>query len=126
MTETIDAYVKFWNTEAGDPQRRVGAEVFAPEVSYVAPTGVRVGVDALVEFTETFVAGVGAYEFCARAEPEVHHGRARLAWELRVGGASFAEGTDVLVTDADGRITAITTFVDRAPEGAAAADGGAA
>lgn len=126
MSKTIDAYVKFWNTEAGDPQRRAGAEVFTPDVRYIAPSGVRVGVDALVEFTETFVAGVGAYEFCARAEPEVHHDRARLAWELRVGGSSFAEGTDVLVTDDAGRIITITTFVDRAPEGGAVADGGAA
>lgn len=126
MTETIEAYVRFWNTEAGEPQRRAGAEVFTPDVRYVAPNAELIGVDALVGFTETFVANVGAYEFLARTEPETHHDRARLAWELRVGGTSFAEGTDVLVTDADGRITGVTTFVDRAPVVAAEHHGGAA
>lgn len=126
MTETIEAYVRFWNTEPGDPQRRAGAEVFTPDVSYVAPAGELVGVDALVEFTETFVGNVGAYEFVARTEPDTHHDRARVAWEIRVGGSSFAEGTDVLVTDADGRIAAVTTFVDRAPVAMAEHHGGAA
>ena len=126
MTETIETYVRFWNTEPGEPQRRVGAQVFAPDVSYVAPNAILVGVEALVGFTQTFVDNLGTYEFLARAEPDTHHDRARLAWELRVGGASFAEGTDVLVTDADGRITGVTTFVDRAPVVPAEHHGGAA
>lgn len=32
MTETIEAYVRFWNTEPGEPQRRAGAQVFTPDV----------------------------------------------------------------------------------------------
>ncbi|MFH8381496.1 hypothetical protein ACH4E7_11205 [Kitasatospora sp. NPDC018058] len=32
-------------------------------------------------------------------------------------GTSFAAGTDVVQLDEDGRITAVTVFVDRAPEG---------
>ena len=114
--DTVASYVRFWNVEPAE-QRRTGGEVFTDDVTYVAPVGVLTGVEALAGFTEQFVGNVGAYEFRARTEPDVHHDRARLQWEIRVGDASFAEGTDVLTADGDGRIRSITTFVDRAPEG---------
>lgn len=117
MTETVEKYVKFWNTEPGDEQRQLGDQLFAADVTYVTPVGVRVGVDALVEFTRQFIEGVGAYRFRARTEPDVHHDRVRVAWEISVGDTSFAEGTDVLVTDSTGRVTGVTAFIDRAPEG---------
>jgi len=38
-------------------------------------------------------------------------------WELLRGDDSFAEGTDILVVDDNGRISSVTTFLDRAPTG---------
>ncbi|MFD8706791.1 hypothetical protein ACFV1W_30020 [Kitasatospora sp. NPDC059648] len=55
-----------------------------------------------------------------RRAPEVHHQRARVEWELLTGEAgdtSFATGTDIVQLDEDGRISAVTVFLDRAPEG---------
>lgn len=115
--QTVEDYRRFWNTRPGAGQHRLGQDLFADDVLYVTPVGVRSGLDALVEFTSQFLDGVGDYEFVVRAEPDLHHDRLRLPWEIRVGGASFAEGTDVLVTDESGRITEVTAFLDRAPEG---------
>jgi ketosteroid isomerase-like protein len=114
--EVVEKYLRFWNADPSE-QRRTGGEIFAEDVSYVAPNGVMTGVEALAAFTEQFAAHVGAYEFRARTEADVHHDRARLRWEIRVGGASFAEGTDVLATADDGRIASVTGFLDRAPAG---------
>jgi hypothetical protein len=125
-TETVEGYLRFWNTPPGDPQRTVGADVFTTDVAYVTPIGVRSGVEELVDFTEQFVAGVGAYELVSRSAPDVHHDRVRVPWEIRVGATSFAEGTDVLVTDETGRIVEVTAFIDRAPEGFDEHHGGAA
>lgn len=115
-TDTVARYLRFWNS-APEGQERLGAGVFTDDVAYVAPIGVRTGVAELVAFARQFRDGVGAYELRARTEPDPHHDRARLRWELVVGGTSFAEGTDVLVLDASGRIVSITAFLDRAPEG---------
>lgn len=115
-TDTVVRYLKFWNAAPAD-QPRLGADLFTADVAYVTPIGVSTGVAALTTFTEQFRDGVGAYEFRARAEPDVHHDRARVQWEILVGGASFAEGTDVLVTDETGRVQSVTAFLDRAPEG---------
>lgn len=116
-TDAVARYVRFWNTEPTE-QRRAGGEIFIDDVTYVAAVGVLTGVEALAGFTEQFVVNVGAYEFRARTQPDVHHDRARLQWEIRVGDTSFAEGTDVLTVDGDGRIASITTFLDRAPQSA--------
>lgn len=118
--ETAEAYLAFWNTRPADGQRDAGRALFTEDVRYVTPVGVRSGTDALVEFTAQFLDGVGEYELLARSAPDLHHDRVRVPWEIRVGGRSFAEGTDILVTDESGRVTEVAAFLDRAPEGFAA------
>jgi hypothetical protein len=114
--ETVERYVRFWN-QATTEQRHADDEIFASDVVYNAPIGVLTGTEALAGIAAQFGGHVGAYELRPRTQPDVHHDRARLQWELRVGDASFAEGTDVLTTDSDGRIQSIATFLDRAPDG---------
>lgn len=60
---------------------------------------------------------MGTVTFRQRQDPELQHGRARLMWEIDAAGKSFAAGTDVLVFDPDGRISSVSAFLDRAPEG---------
>jgi hypothetical protein len=115
-SENVERYLHFWNTDSAE-QQKTGEELFTPDVVQIAPVGVMTGVDALAGFAREFSSHMGAYEFRARMQPDVHHDRARLQWEIRVGDTSFAEGTDVLVSNGDGRIQSISTFLDRAPEG---------
>lgn len=114
MADSVARYMRFWNSTP-DEQRRAGRATFVDDVTYAAPAGLLTGVEALVDFTEQFVSNVGAYEFRARTEPDMHHDYARVRWELRVGEMSFAEGTDVLTVGPEGRIVSVATFVDRAP-----------
>jgi SnoaL-like protein len=116
-TETIERYLQFWNSEPGEDQRALGRSVFNHLVSYRAPIGVRTGIDALVELTAEFAEHLPGLAVKARRDPDVHHDRARLQWELTRNGESFAEGTDILTFDADGRVASVTAFLDRAPEG---------
>ncbi|MBO0813139.1 MAG: isomerase [Microlunatus sp.] len=116
--ETLDQYVRFWNAETVEQQRRVAAGVFAEPVEYHAPVGVLTGAEQLINFRNQFLDHMGAASLVTRREPETHHDRARLQWEIRLaGGESFATGTDVIAFGADGRITSVSSFLDRAPEG---------
>lgn len=117
---TAEEYLAFWNTRPAEGQLDVGRALFTEDVRYVTPVGVRSGPEALVEFTAQFLDGVGEYELLARTAPDLHHDRVRVPWEIRVRGGSFAEGTDILVTDGSGRIAEIAAFLDRAPDGFAA------
>ncbi|MEX0428472.1 nuclear transport factor 2 family protein [Nocardioides sp. DS6] len=119
--EAVANYVRFWNTDPSE-LRRSGGQIFSEDIIWVTPIGVTSGIEGLARFVEQFTEHVGAYEFRARTEPDVHHDRARVPWELRVGDASFAEGTDVLTATGDGRIMSVTGFLDRAPDGFDPAD----
>jgi hypothetical protein len=112
--EAVEQYVAFWNSTA-EPN-------FADDITYRAPVGVLRGVDALVDFRTQFAAHQPGYEFRVRSQPQAHHGRARLPWELVVDGKSFATGTDVLEVDEDGRIRSVAGFLDNPPEGFAPHD----
>ncbi|MFD2764936.1 nuclear transport factor 2 family protein [Micromonospora eburnea] len=116
--ETIERYVRFWNTEKPDEQRDLAAETFTDEVGYHAVIGVFTGRQALIGFHDQFTGRMPTAVFRPREEPQVHHDRARLMWEIEIDeGKPFAAGTDVLVFDPDGRISSVTVFLDRAPEG---------
>lgn len=113
----VEQYVAFWNAGTADEQKRFATEAFADGVSYHVPVGVMRGADELIAFRNQFAQHQPDYSFRPRTEPEAHHNRARLQWELITGGEVFATGTDVLETDDDGRIVSISGFVDQAPAG---------
>lgn len=116
--EILDRYVEFWNAESGDEQRRIAGAVFTGQVEYHAPVGVLTGAEALINFRDQFTDHMGAAVLAVRQPPESHHDRARLLWEIQLaGGESFAAGTDVIAFESDGRISSVTSFLDRAPEG---------
>lgn len=116
--DAVDRYLRFWNSGEPEEQGRLASETFTDDVRYHAPVGVLTGPQALIDFHEQFTGRMGAAQFQRREEPQIHHDRARLRWEIKLGdGGSFAAGTDVLVFDPDGRISSVTTFLDRAPEG---------
>jgi hypothetical protein len=120
MTETLtldavrDAtgrYLRFWN--AAQPAE----QTFVDDVEYAAPVGVLRGPAALIDFRDQFTGHVTGAELHAIGEAEAHHDRARLRWEIIVAGERFAAGTDVILVGPDGRIEAVTSFLDQAPVG---------
>lgn len=114
---TLDRYIRFWNAGAPDEQHRLAGETFTEDIQYHAPVGVLRGAQALIDFRDQFAEHMGTVAFRQRQDPELQHGRARLRWEIEVAGKSFAAGTDVLVFDSEGRISSVSAFLDRAPEG---------
>ncbi|MER6976687.1 nuclear transport factor 2 family protein [Streptomyces carpinensis] len=115
---TVERYVRFWNAETPEEQQRLASATFTDEVQYYAPIGVLSGPPALIGFREQFGQHMGKVAFNPRQEPQIHHERARLMWEIDNGGTRpFATGTDIMTFAPNGRITTITTFLDQPPEG---------
>lgn len=112
----VSRYLRFWNCEPGDEQRKIAAEIFTDDVRFRAPIGSYDGPAALVELRTQIGEHLGEVSFRARTEPEFHHDRARLQWEVLRGGESFSTGIEVLAFADDGRIADVTGFFDRAPE----------
>ncbi|MDT0301792.1 hypothetical protein [Streptomonospora wellingtoniae] len=113
----VDRYLEFWNSPAGE-QRRLASGTFTEDIDYRSPVAVMSGAEPLIAFRTQFIEHAGAASFAARREPEEHHDRIRLLWEIQLAdGTSFATGTDVLALAEDGRIASVSAFLDRAPEG---------
>lgn len=120
--EIADRYTAFWNASTDEDQQRLAALTFVDGVEYHAPIGVLTGARAMIGFRQEFTSHVPTARLVARRVPERHHDRMRFQWEIVVGDEeSFATGTDVLELDGDGRISSVTSFLDRAPEGFEAA-----
>lgn len=115
--KAVERYVDFWNAATAEEQQRLAAQTFAEGVAYHAPLGIMSGPEELIGFRNQFAQHTADYSFRPRTEPETHHDRARLQWELITGEETFATGTDVLELDDAGRITSITGFLDQAPQG---------
>jgi hypothetical protein len=115
---TVERYLAFWNAPTNEARHALATEAFTDDVRYYAPIGVLCGADQLIEFREQLAGHVGAVDIDAREQPEAYNDRVRLRWEIRLAtGESFATGTDVIVVESDGRISSVTAFLDRAPDG---------
>lgn len=115
VAAVADRYVRFWNVGAA---AELTEQTFTQDVEYCTPIGILSGPEALLDFRRQFGEHNTHYEFRLRSAAEGHHDRTRIQWEIATSAADpFAQGSDILTIDADGRVTAVTAFLDQAPEG---------
>jgi hypothetical protein len=115
VTTVVDGYIAMWNET--DPERRrfIIEQTWTEDGSYVDPQADVVGADGL----DTLVAAVQeqfpGHRFVLAAGPDAHHDRLRFTWQL-VGesGDAVATGVDFAVVADDGRLRAVTGFLEAA------------
>jgi hypothetical protein len=119
--ELVDRYFAMWNETDAGRRRDLIARTWTEDARYVDPmleSEGRDGIDAMVAQVHQRFPG---YKFRRSGKIDQHHDRLRFAWELAPeGGPVFAGGVDFGVVAADGRLRAITGFIDQAPAAAAA------
>jgi hypothetical protein len=113
IASTVERYIAMWNET--DPRRRRGlvAETVTESASYVDPlmTGEGVeGIDAMIAAAQDQFPG---HQFTLIGGPDSHHDRVRFSWSLAAdGGEPVARGTDFAVVADDGRLAAVTGFLE--------------
>jgi hypothetical protein len=114
--DMIDRYFAMWNETDAERRRELIAKTWTDDARYVDPMlegEGRQGIDAMVAGVHQRFPG---YKFRRTSEIDLHHDRLRFSWELApAGGPVFADGVDFGVVAADGRLRAITGFIDHAP-----------
>jgi hypothetical protein len=115
LTELIDTYIQMWNETDAERRREMIEQVWTKTASYVDPmmqAEGHTGINAMVQGVQD---GFPGYRFRRTSAVDAHHDRVRFAWELGPeSGAAFAGGVDFGVI-VDGRLQAITGFLDFAP-----------
>ncbi|WP_101833075.1 nuclear transport factor 2 family protein [Frankia canadensis] len=115
--DAVSRYFAAWNAETDDEVRRAVAAAFTRDASYTDPV---VDIAGHEEITATII-GVHkqfpGFEFRLSGSPDAHHHIARFSWELVSGadGSAPVAGFDVIALADDGRIRAVSGFLDRLP-----------
>lgn len=115
FTDLIDRYIAVWNETDGERRRALIARTFTEGASYVDPLAASDGQGAIDDMIAAVQQRFPGYRFSRKGEVDAHHDRVRFSWELAPeGGPVFVDGTDFAVV-ADGRLSAVTGFLDRQP-----------
>jgi hypothetical protein len=109
----VDRYIAMWN-ETDPPRRRaLVAETISEDGSYLDPimTGAGIdGIDAMIGAAQQQFPG---HSFKLASGPDAHHDRVRFTWSLSAdGGDPVVVGVDFATVAPDGRLRAVTGFLE--------------
>jgi hypothetical protein len=118
MTELIavvDGYIAMWNET--DPERRrfIIEQTWTADGSYVDPHAEVAGAEGIGALVAAVQEQFPGHRFVLASGPDAHHDRVRFTWQLVAeSGAAVATGLDVAVVADDGRLRAVTGFLEAA------------
>lgn len=108
------AYLAAWNARDPAERRLAVARAWSDDGSYLDPmmeAEGHAGLDAMIAAAQAQFPGLS---FTLHGRPELHHDRIRFSWALAPeNGAPVAFGTDFGVVAEDGRLQAVTGFLDQ-------------
>jgi hypothetical protein len=116
-TTQVQRYIAAWNETEPQARRRAVAALFTEDARYVDPLVDVRGHDgieaAIVAVHEQFPGWV----FRLAGPVDAHHDQVRFTWSLGPEGEEPPViGSDVAVTDGDGRFARVSGFLDRVPQ----------
>lgn len=112
---TVHTYIAMWNET--DPQRRreLVGQVVTDDASYLDPLMAGTGADQISEMIAGAQEQFPRHRFELVSGPDAHHDRLRFRWSLAPdGGEPVAFGVDFATVADDGRMRAITGFLEPA------------
>jgi hypothetical protein len=113
----VQRYIAAWNETEPPARRRAVAAVFTEDARYVDPLiDVRGhdGIDAAIAAVQQQFAG---WVFRLAGPVDAHHDQVRFSWGLGPAGEEPpVVGSDVAVTNGDGRFARVSGFLDRIPQ----------
>jgi len=117
--QTASRYIAVWNETDPSRRRALIAEQWADDAQYLDPMmqgNGHDGIDAMIAAVQDRFPG---FRFTLHGTPDGHNDRVRFSWALGPDGAApVAHGTDFVQLSADGRIRAVTGFLDQIAAGA--------
>jgi SnoaL-like protein len=116
VQDIIEQYLNCWNETDPEARRKLIEQVWAVGATYTDPLAEvsgRAAIDATIAAVQGQFPG---FVFTLAGPVDAHHRQARFTWNLAPAGAEpVVVGSDVALTDPDGRITAVYGFLDQVP-----------
>jgi hypothetical protein len=115
VKDLVDRYIAIWNDTDAKSRRALIARTWTEGASYVDPLMASEGHGGI----DGMIAGVQQrfpdFRFSLLGKPDAHGAHLRFCWGLGPqGGEAVIKGTDFAVVK-DGRLQAVTGFLDQVP-----------
>lgn len=116
VTSIAERYIAAWNETDPEARRRAVADLWTTDGRYVDPLADVAGTEDIAATIGAVQAQFPGFVFRLSGPVDGHHEQLRFAWELGPAGepAPIA-GSDVAVTDGNGRLRTVLGFLDRVP-----------
>jgi len=114
--QLLTAYIAMWNET--DPRRRraLVEQTMTEDASYLDPLMAGEGVEQIDAMIAAAQQQFPAHRFSLLDGSDAHHDRVRFSWSLAADGSEqpVAIGVDFAVLAGDGRMRAVTGFLEPA------------
>jgi hypothetical protein len=109
----VDGYIAMWNERDPARRRELVARTMTDDATYIDPLMEGDGVDQITAMIGAAQDQYPGHTFALHAGPDAHHDRVRFSWTLSPnGGDPIAVGIDFATVADDGRMGAITGFLE--------------
>ena len=116
----VARYIEIWNETDAAARQALIAQTWTADASYLDPMmrgDGAAGIDAMIAGVQAQFPG---FQFRQLGAVDAFNDRVRFSWECGPGpdGAALIAGTDFAQLSTDGRLAAVTGFLDLVPAGA--------
>ena len=113
ITAVVTDYIATWNEADAERRRALAAGVFTEDGTYLDPLMAGEGLDGIAAMIGAAQAQFPGHHFELSFGPDAHNDVARFSWRLVGENGPAAAGTDFATVAADGRLRAVTGFLER-------------
>ena len=115
LTRIAENYIRAWNETDAGRRKPLLAATFTEDVAYRDPIMEGDGHDGVAALIDGVHQRFAGFRFILKGQPDGFADRIRFSWALGPeGSASIVEGTDIGIIQ-DGRLSAVTGFLDKVP-----------
>ncbi len=115
LKDLVDRYIAIWNDTDAASRRALIARTWTEDARYLDPLMAgegHVGIDGMIAAVQQRFPD---FRFSLLGSPDAHADRLRFSWALGPqGGEAIVKGTDFAVIK-DGKLQAVTGFLDQVP-----------
>ncbi len=109
----VDGYIAMWNERDPARRRELVARTITEDASYIDPLMAGDGIDQITAMIGAAQDQYPGHTFALHTGPDAHHDRVRFSWTLSAnGGDPVAIGVDFATVADDGRMQAVTGFLE--------------
>ena len=112
IADIIDSYIASWNEHDPERRRSLVGRTWSEDGSYVDPVMAGAGTHEIAAMIGAAQAQFPGHRFELAFGPDAHNDRVRFAWRLVGADGPVAAGVDFATVADDGRLHAVTGFLE--------------